>query len=308
MEPTNRVVTPAQGFSAWKAGQPVRPGSGAMVESADWVIRSLPKIGVNVSAGSRLLLARRLLGRVHARDIKLDPGDLPTLKRVADAQRTVTEFFIILRAMQNRRVPLISELLDKLTLMLGGSDLEDSDTKSLARDTQFELYVMAQFIMGGATVKLGEPDLRLLFGTDMIGVAIKRLSSRKQLRKRVLDAADQIESRGGRGFIAVNLDRFVSSVGGPTEAESLENRGREYNKNIAELHELLPLFAERPQILGILNFGFSAHWDFNGEIPRHSAGFFRQVLRFTDSQEEIDHANRYFETLSARIQNELQQL
>lgn len=308
MDRTSDILTNDRSVGPWKAGKPVSPGSGAMVESADWIIKTLPQLGVSIPGGSRLILARKLIAQVHERQVRLDPEAIDVLKKVADAQRTVAEFFIILRAMQNRRIPVTPDLLDKLSIMLGGSEIEDRDTRTLARDTQFELYVMAQFIMGGATVHFGEPDLRLLFGEEMVGVAIKRLSSRKQLKKRVLDAADQIESRNDRGFIAVNLDRFVTSVRGPEQTESLEDRGREYNRSIAELHELLPLFSERPKILGVVNFGFTAHWEFDRDIPRYSGGFFRQILRFTDSPEQIEHARQYFETLSARIQNEIQHL
>ncbi|GAC1414642.1 MAG: hypothetical protein NVSMB53_12730 [Gemmatimonadaceae bacterium] len=292
----------------WVAGKPVAVGSGAMIETAAWLLERLPALGVVVPQGSRLYLARKLIDRVHNRKIVLKVDDTDVLRAVSDAHRTLTEYYIIVRAIQSRRALIDAHLREKLTLMLGGAELESSDSNSLHRDIQFELYVLAMFIMGGATVELGEPDLRLLFGSDFVGVAVKRLSSPKQLEKRVAEAADQIETRREKGFIAVNLDRFVMDMGGPKPDEDVSDRGKEFEERITHLTALTPRLADRPLVLGSMNLGHSAHWSFEGETPRYSEANFRQVLRFASSAAEREQAEEYFDTLSARIDNALRLL
>lgn len=296
------------GASPWYAGPGVGVGSGGMVRTADWLLDQLPRLGVSVPKGSRLYLARKLISQIHERKVVVDPSTELLLQRVTDAQRTLTEYYLIVRAVRHRPKILKPLLRLKLAQMLGGSEIELSDSNTLARDTQFELFVLSLFLMGGATIDLGEPDLRLLFGRDTVGIAVKRLSSKKQLEKRVFEAAEQIESRHDRGFIAVNIDRFVTEVGGPRPDESVAERGLRYNDSIGDLHALMPQFENRSSIMGVMNFGFSCDWIFGEEVPRYSGSFFRQILRFTDSPDEKEHAERYFGTLGARISNELRQL
>jgi hypothetical protein len=168
--------------------------------------------------------------------------------------------------------------------------------------------VYALLLMGGTTVRIAEPDLRFQYGTEEVGIAAKRLSSPKQLLKRVLAAAKQIERNGDRGFIAVNVDRFVVDMGGPRHAENVIDRGRRYGEKVSPLDGLARRFADRPQVLGIMNFGYSYHWEFDGPIPRYSAGFFRQTVRFSDTEADVQLAETFFAALAARIENALRDL
>jgi hypothetical protein len=293
---------------SWNASPAIRSGSLAMLETADWLLEHLPQMSVLVPPGCRLLLARRLLERVQERLIVPDATDEELLRRITDAHRTISEFYIIMRAIRSRPALWNHPLRAKVSTMMGGHEVEEQDTNSIHRNTQFELYVLALFLMGGATVSLGEPDLRLLYGSEEVGVSVKRLRSPKQLRRRVMEAADQIESQHLNGFIAVNFDLFTVGVGGPQDAENVASRGRQFEEALSPVYALMHEFADRPSVLGLMNYGYSAHWENDAVPPRHSFGFFRQTLRFTDTPAEIALAHEYFGTLSARIENALSHL
>jgi hypothetical protein len=298
--------------TSWSAGEPFGVGSSGMVRTGEWLVEKLPSLGVTVPAGSRLQLARKLITAVDHRRIRVRADDAKILRRVEDAQRTLTEYYIITRALVNRPNRVTPAVREKLNVMLGGAESPMDDRRSLARDTQFEMYVFAQLLMGGTDVRIGEPDMQFHYGTETVGLAAKRLSSPKQLERRVLDAADQIEKEGGdrpnRGFVAANLDVFVVDVGGPKNEEDLQERGRRINEALAPVHALDHHFEFRTKILGVMTFGHSAHWDFSGQTPRYSAGFIRQVKRFTDNDRDAAFAQVFFDGLSARINNELAQL
>jgi hypothetical protein len=292
----------------WKAGPAIRSGSLAMLETADWLLAQLPRMSVPVPPGSRLLLARRLIDQVQQRILAPDASDEALLRRIADAHRTISEFYIIIRAIRSRPAMWNGALRNKVSAMMGGHEFEAQDSNCIPRNTQFELYVLALFIMGGATVSLEEPDLRLLYGAEQVGVSVKRLRSPKQLRRRVMEAANQIESHGLRGFVAVNYDLFTVGVGGPEDLEDIAERGRRFEEALSPVYALTHAFAERPSVMGLMNFGYSAHWENNQIPPRFSFGFFRQTLRFTETPAEIALAEDFFGGLGARIENALNDL
>lgn len=236
-------------MSQWGSRAALNVGSGRMIETADWLITTLQHMGVSVLPSARLFAARRLIQDVDSFKTLLHSEEPAILRRVAEAQRTLTEFYIVVRAIESRPSILDASFLAKLQQMMGGAESAEDDKKSLARDTQFELYVLAQFLMGGATVSLGEPDVRFDFGRENVGVAVKRLSSNKRLENRLRAGARQIEDGAGRGFVAINLDPFVSGTGAPRFAEKIAERGAAFNRNIAPLHTLLPLFAHKHNVL-----------------------------------------------------------
>lgn len=192
----------------WELGGPVESGPSGGIAAADWTLRRLEELGVRIPPGNRLVQARRLLAEVNSGKPPLTPSDERVLKRVAEAQRTVTEQYIIARAVRQAGSPTSQ----KLEEMLGGPEVEEHEKNPIARNTQFELYVTAMLAMGGATVTLAEPDALMLFDSEEVGVAAKRLSSPKQLRRRLEEGVKQIERSHRRGFVAMNVDIFVKQM------------------------------------------------------------------------------------------------
>lgn len=291
----------------WVLGGSTFPGSQAMLDSAAWLRTQLGKLGIAVPPSSRLERAERLIGEVQANRIVPTLDDTELLERLTDANRTITEFYIIVRAIIERPKSFNPTVRDKLVLMFGGHELESADRNNLARNTQFELFVYATFLMGGASVRIAEPDLQFLYGGGEVGLAAKRLRSPTQLERRAEEAADQIEATGNFGFIAVNLDRFA--VGLPQDTDiSVEERGAAYNENIRALHHLFPKFAGRPKVLGIMNFGTATTWHLRGDKPRFHVGTFRQMLVFADTPAEQEQGKLFWDGLLARVGNAIDRL
>lgn len=295
---------------SWSAREAIRTGSAAMIDTADWVLTRLPEMGVPIPHSSRLPAARALIARIQAEyEVSGSTNaDSSRQEEIAEAHRTIVEFYLIVRAIRSRRALWDAELRRKVVTMLGGHVLEGQDTNPIHRNTQFEMYVLAMLLMGRATIRLGEPDLVLRYGLADVGIAIKRLRSPKQLRRRVLEAADQIETSGRPGFIAVNYDLYASDVGGPREVEDVANRGVRLEKALSPVYQLMGEFENRPAVLGLMNFAYSVHWENDANPPRIASAFFRQVIRFSDSPADVSLAGEFFGTLGARIDNALREL
>jgi hypothetical protein len=89
-----------------------------MVATADWLLAALPQMGVTVPPSGRLFAARRLIQDVHSFKVRLCAEDPATLGRVAEAQRTLTEFYIIARAIESRPSALDEICRAKLQQMM----------------------------------------------------------------------------------------------------------------------------------------------------------------------------------------------
>jgi hypothetical protein len=89
-----------------------------------------------------------------------------------------------------------SEHCAKLQKLLGGPDVPNDKAETKAQDYQFEFFVASLVRLGGVLgVHAGEPDIRIQFGNQAIGIAAKRVSSRQQLIKRIRKAIDQTEAQ-----------------------------------------------------------------------------------------------------------------
>src|SRR5262249_39839378 len=102
-----------------------------------------------------------------------------------------------------------AELTAVLKPLLDGAILPSSDSNTLARDKQFELYMAALFTHSDFKVELKETDLRFEHDGIYYGIAAKRISSAKQIEKRVKEARLQLSKAGLRGLIALSVDRLL---------------------------------------------------------------------------------------------------
>lgn len=243
-------------------------GSGALHPRLETALSYLERIGIRVPPTCRARNAARLLGRLNRDEEAISRDDPAQLSRIQAGYRTAWETFLITfarwEARRDRWHPFTKE---KLSALLGGPDVIEG-RKTIARDTQFELYIAANLRLGGVEVRGGEPDVRFKLGYERFGIAAKRISSADlgQLRRHATKAAHQIETTGRRGFIAINLDsRFAATR---VEQERSVLLG-EFDAVFDSVNELLPELTELPHVAGVMVFGYATEWVFSDQhLPR----------------------------------------
>jgi hypothetical protein len=130
---------------------------------------------------------------------------------LAEAHRTLLEFWAAARSF-NPGVPLPKAHRRKLSLAYGGKDdpADDDDRSVVARNTQFELWVAAWLTAGRKPIRPREPDLEMAYRFQWRGLAAKRIRSRRQIGKRIREAAEQVKKASGSGFVAISLDHHTT--------------------------------------------------------------------------------------------------
>ena len=186
-------------------------------------------------------------------------GAAADLRLWREAHRTAWETFLItVAATHFRRKSLSPFSVEKLDAsMQGGFAHESQNTPG--EDTQFELYVAASLILGGLEVTRGEPDLRMRYGYEWIGIAAKRVRSdaSSQLQKHIKKALEQIRRSGLRGFVALNLDRRFRDIDPELPEDQVFQAFRD-RFDLAD--EARDAFEHDPYALGYLAFGYHTLW------------------------------------------------
>lgn len=240
-----------------------------LVNAATWALRRLAELGVSIPASNRLELAGKLVRQVLEGEVSISSEDRAEVGRLTEAHWTVLERYTIARVLNP-----VGDLADlgrkKLRTMLGGPDIAGDEKNSIARDTQFELYVGAMLALGGVSLDLEEPDLTFQYLGTTTGIAAKRVRSPAQLNKRVKGALKQIHTTGKPGFVAVNVDTLIMT--GTTSAA-----GTPLDVRLPTLNRLDSSLAWRPGICGSIVFGHDATWDFSVQRPKLSTAQFNRV-------------------------------
>ncbi len=253
----------------WKRSSPSRAGSALLVQRLHESLENFERLfGAVAPPQGRHHTALRLLDEWNQGPGSLDDATDEDLRRLADAHRLAWETYVITvtagEDRRNRRTPFTA---NRLRAMMGGS-LHGEGRKTSPRNTQFELYVAATFRLPGATVFDGEPDLRLLYGTEEVGIAVKRIQSLNvdQVQKNARKAEKQIATQGLRGWIALNLDRRFQSVQ-PTQDEA--ERIQSFNAAFDSVRDALRRPAAKDHVLGFILFGYIFAWsESSSGLPR----------------------------------------
>lgn len=279
-----------------RVGWRIPTGPSAQIETANWTRERLAEFGIPFPAGNRLQRAKALLEDVNARRVVLIPDDDSLLDRVAEAQWTIVEQYIVARALGPPGRSLSPLMTQKLEEMLSGTDSSEVDLNPLARNIQFEMYVAATLTMGDITVHLAEPDLVFDYFGARCGLAVKRVRSLRQAPRRADEAADQLVAAGLRGMVAVNVDVALKPAEGslapnPTLAERLQ-----------VVERIEARMAERAEVIATMTFGRDCVWRFGGDRPSADLS---QSLRFVAhprTQAEEQMGRTFFDGLMARIE------
>lgn len=287
--------------SRWRIGQgPDRIGSGLLeVRLTESLEHIESRFGVPVPSQGRHREAVKVLARWNEARDPIDLSDIEELDRIAASHRLAWETFLItVAAIEDRRNPTTPFTTDRFKSLLGGH-LIDEGRDGSPRNTQFELFVAAHFRLASCTVHFGEPDLRLLYGGELVGVAVKRVRSLNpdQVQKHARKAAQQIEATGSRGWIAMNLDsRFADVDYDQPEMDLL----KDFEDKFDAVGAALQRTTMKPHVLGFLLFGHVHSWrppEGGTTAPRlHSAPPLRW-FRLVDDAADV----ALFETFSGAL-------
>ncbi len=194
----------------------------ATLRRGEWSIRVLREYGINIPRRSRLPNAVTMLREFNEGRSGLTPSlSSDEVVSVSNSVKTLWEFWIISVAMLLRRKRTNTPFCkNSLNLAVLGADKEHVDSNPKARNTQFELFVAALLVLGGAEVISGEPDLRLLYWGRHVGIAAKRVrsTSHDQIEKRILEGARQLGKNRLEGFVAINIESGLKSLEAESEA------------------------------------------------------------------------------------------
>jgi hypothetical protein len=163
--------------------------------------------------------------------------------------------------------------VEKLQRILGGDELGHGKNQ-LSRNTQFELFVPALFAESGFELHKGRTDASWHYLGEEFCIEAKRLSvqSPRALNARLEKAATQIigpdrhpllNLARNRGLIAVNVDAYFGDLAA-LEPSAVSNQV--LFDRLSVVREASRPLAAQHAILGILVFGFSAHWTLNGPL------------------------------------------
>jgi hypothetical protein len=96
-------------------------------------------------------------------------------------------------------------------LVEGNLRPEDDKQNTPHRDFLLELYIASAAQAGGLAVELGEPDILVTVDGEKVGIAAKRIKSRKQVLPNAKKGAKQIGwSNAGRGLIFLDVSNLMN--------------------------------------------------------------------------------------------------
>jgi len=281
--------------------------SAGLVSRGEWALTVFRTLGAVPHPTSRLPKAIALFKELNKGTTWAETATDSQLNQVAEAHRTVWELFVIAYAAdmrwQRAGTPFCAR---KVNQSLRGSETPDSETNTLARNTQFELYVAALLTLGGADLRLDEPDLLLLYGRSYVGVAVKRMSSASpaKLESRLLEASDQIHRWTSEGYIAINIDVYLRGRKLPS---NLAERDAEYDRAVANVNRIVDKkFGRLHKVSGLLIFSFLASWDMSVTPPRfdNSYPLSRQLFVPADGA-QVAKLEEFWNRLSERMDRQL---
>jgi hypothetical protein len=180
----------------------------APTEGADRLGRlraALDEYGIKVQGGSRLAQYAVLADR-FARGELTAQAELSDLKRLITAYRDFGELALAVNSLLPSDDPMVAV---KFRQALSGAATAEADTKPLARNTQFELFVAALLKHYGYAALFREPDIVCPIGPHEMGIAAKRITSEAQFARRVREAGKQMKRASLSGIVAVSIEELL---------------------------------------------------------------------------------------------------
>lgn len=245
--------------------------SPSTLKRLEWGVEALRRLGCVLQPHSRVQRALELARTV---DHNTELLQQPRIRlRLAAAHRLGWELMVISAAATRNQSPTTVFTVDKLQQILGGDEL-GSGQNQLSRNTQFELYVPALFAETRFEIRRGRTDASWHYLGEEICIEAKRLTalSRSALDARLEKAASQIIGADkhpflslakNRGLIAVNVDAYFGDLSALEPSAVTDQMLFDKMKVVREA--CAPL-ASHHAILGVMVFGYSAHWALEGPL------------------------------------------
>ena len=276
-----------------------RVSSGKLAAGGHDVLRTLGKMGLRVPAGNRLERAVQRMDRLNAAPETLHTMPESEAEQLLEATRTVFEAIYVTWAVTERENAARALPIEKFTAFFEGADTPSQDANPHARNTQFELVAATNFLLGGADLRSEEPDFSVLFHGAYVGLAVKRLTSISPatLTSRLRKGVQQIEGTTGVGFIAVNLDNWITDL----TVDSLDQVGRRFEVQLTDAYkEIAKLAARKTTLLGIAILGNWLRWRTDNGSRRLEWRNPFQMFGFTDTEPDKKRFDEFFPPLRAR--------
>lgn len=267
------------------------------------------QLNVEVPPSGRHRCALRVLSSANQQGpVDLDDPEQPI--EFARAHRIALHATHVAAAAYRSRRAGTPFTVQKLQEMMKGSFADDG-IRSHARDIEFELLQAADFVLGDVDVIDGEPDLRIMYGGERVGVAVKRVRSRNasQIKKHVKKAEEQILKSGLRGWIAFNLDTRFEDVR-PNDPE------KEFALRTSEIFETaqdkMETDTDGGDVIGLMLHGYATAWSrpAGDDFPRlKSLVVERRTLYAQDeTTEEFRLAESFFDACTRKRDQRLREI
>jgi hypothetical protein len=306
MTPQRREPLADLQMGEWRARERYSTGSGRLLDATDHTIARFRSFGLQVDGTDRLSKAYEFVSTFSNGHVEIDVNDDALLDRIALSNTTLWDCRLIAEYIAAAGEQPSAAGLIALEHMLRGDDALITAQDPQPWNTQFELFLLSLFRAAGYTADLGEPDIRLIYGTEDVGLAAKRLSSKKALSPRVDEAVEQIERAAGRGFVAVNVDKYLDE---DIPAGELQERGAYAQRRFLSLRAAFEKHKDNPAFLGLIGVGNGFSWDHSGPLPRLSQSMFVQVMGTAIEGEPsgaLFHA--FFDELQSRVEERVRLL
>jgi hypothetical protein len=253
----------------------------------------LRALGVSVGAGNRLSEAARVLGALNRKEIVPSGDSVDANTRTLEAIRAVWQTLVVLDAVKTR--PQSAHLFPsgELRRFVKGPLVPTDTTIKDFENRRFENYAGALLVHGGLSVTRDEPDWRVQYFDEELGIAVKKLNSLADSAVADLmdEARGQIGGQGIRGMVLLDVSHLVDDVQPDLPAAEF---GLVFTQRInavrAAFHSLTP----HPCVIGVISMGVIGRWMFDRGRPRLEWATPIQTTGFSDV-EPTEKARRFFE-------------
>lgn len=272
------------------------------------ILTKMQQRGILVPAANRLsraVDALEALNRDRARGVVLNAGDAHKAALLLESFRTVWDALVVTYAAFEGRASSAAITNEHLSAFLEGADLSSNDSNSQARNFQFEAFVAATLVLSGVSIERAEPDFRFTYHGRSVGLAVKRLTSIKEnaLKARLSDAVAQLQASDLRGFVAVNLDAWITDLPADRTPETV---GASFVEQLRGAHRTLGSAARKTSTMGALLFSHYSRWHFDAPEPELEFRVVTRTIGFSEDEEDERRFNEFFRPAEARMTNSWQ--
>lgn len=206
------------------------PPNALPLEEAAETIAELEFRGLQVQPGSRFhqhrITIRNLIENLHSPN----PPGIEDLCVAGVAVSEIRELASIVRHLYSS-----AEWFSEIELAMKGAASPFGESNPLARSRQFELFIASRAAAAGLKPERLEPDVKLTHQGWEVVIAAKRINSPDKLRKRISEAAKQIDKSKLPGMIFLDYSRALFTKPLITMAHGVEQARDHFEVLVSEI-------------------------------------------------------------------------